>query len=265
MIISQDITDAIEKVAPLSLAYEWDNCGLLVGSRQKEIKKVLTCLDCDMQVVEEAQSLKADMILSHHPFFFYDKKRYTEDDYYMRVLKKMFQWDINYYAAHTNMDAASGGINDLLAQKIGLPASYVDVLEKTDENNGLGRVYQLPSPISMAALCQQIKQGLKAEHIAFTGDKQKLVQTIGLCSGGGQGFADFALQKKCDVYITGDFRHDPAKEYLRQNMSLILVRHYDSEIIIKEIYHKILKDAFGEQIEVFASQVEKPIFQTFHN
>ncbi len=262
MIISQEIENAIEKIAPLSFAYEWDNCGLLVGSHQKPVSRILTCLDCDMDIVQEAKEIGADMILSHHPFFFYEKKRYTDDDYYMRVLKELFRLDINYYAAHTNMDIAPGGLNDLLGQKIGL-TSPVDVLESVCETAGIGRIYELKTPITIQDLCTQIKKGLGISHIAYTGRENRMVRRIGLCSGGGQSLADAALEKECEVYITGDVRHDPARDYLRRNMSLILIRHYDSEQIIKELYHTIITNAFQNSVEVVASQIEKPIFQTF--
>jgi dinuclear metal center protein, YbgI/SA1388 family len=262
MITCQDILNTMEEFAPVSLAYDWDNCGLLCGNKKKEVKNVLVCLDCDLNVITEAKEKNVDMILSHHPAIFSEIKRFDEEHYYGRFLKTLLQSDICYYAGHTNIDTAKGGLNDLLAEKIGLPTPS-GVMEKIGENDGIGRIFELSSPTTVKDLCQKIKAGLHTECLTYTGEIDRLVKKIALCSGGGDGFSSFALEQNCDVYISGDFHHNKGIECLGDGMSLIDVSHYDSEIIVKEVFERVLKKAFGDNLYVICSEANKPVFHAF--
>ncbi|MCX7746218.1 MAG: Nif3-like dinuclear metal center hexameric protein [Clostridia bacterium] len=116
----REITKYIEGIAPLNLAEEWDNVGLMVGSMEQEVKRILVCLDVTSKVVEEAISKKADLIVSHHPFLFKGMKRITEDDIKGQLIFKLIKFGIGVYSAHTNLDVTVGGINETLASLIGL-------------------------------------------------------------------------------------------------------------------------------------------------
>ena len=114
------IADAIERLAPLELAEAWDNVGLLVGSQEHQVKKVLLTLDVTEEVVDEAVAIKAGLIISHHPCLFHPLKNIRTDTMTGSLLKKLIQMDLSVYAAHTNLDAAVGGVNDVLASKLQL-------------------------------------------------------------------------------------------------------------------------------------------------
>lgn len=116
----KDITSFIEAIAPVHLAEEWDNVGLMLGSYNKEVKKVLVCLDVTSGVVEEAVNLQADLIISHHPLIFKPIKRLNEEDFKGRLIYRLIKNDISVYSAHTNLDVCSMGINQYLAEKLGL-------------------------------------------------------------------------------------------------------------------------------------------------
>ena len=114
------IAEAIERLAPLELAEDWDNVGLLVGSPEHQVTKVLLTLDVTEEVIDEAVALEAGLIISHHPCLFHPVKNICTDTMTGFLLKKLIKMDMSVYAAHTNLDAAAGGVNDALAAKLQL-------------------------------------------------------------------------------------------------------------------------------------------------
>ena len=114
------IAAALEILAPLEMAEAWDNIGLLVGSPDQEVKKALLVIDVTSAVVDEAVEIGAGMIISHHPFPFHAMKNIRIDTSNGALLTKLLKQDISVYASHTNLDEASGGVNDALATALQL-------------------------------------------------------------------------------------------------------------------------------------------------
>ena len=112
------ILDLLERIAPLELAEEWDNVGLLVGSRDREVSCILCALDLNQQVLDEAVSVGAQMIITHHPVMFRARRNVCEDDAEGRLLCNLIRKDIALAAMHTNFDNACPGVNDALAEKL---------------------------------------------------------------------------------------------------------------------------------------------------
>ena len=115
-----DIISALEAIAPLSLAEEWDNVGLLVGDAAAPVERVMTCLSVTPDSVAEAVEARAELIVSHHPVLFRPTKTLTTASSEGRMLVGLLQAGIGVYSSHTAFDNCGGGINDLLAQKLGL-------------------------------------------------------------------------------------------------------------------------------------------------
>ena len=99
-----EIMDVCRKLAPEDCACDWDNPGLLAGRSDKEVKKIYIALDATDKVVEAAQALGADMLLTHHPLIFKAIKKVNDQNFITRRLVKLIQADISYYAMHTNFD-----------------------------------------------------------------------------------------------------------------------------------------------------------------
>ena len=114
------IAKFIEDMAPTHLAEEWDNVGLMLGSREKEVRRVMVCLDVTSRIANESADKGVDLIVSHHPLIFKGIKRINEQDPKGKIIYKLIKNDISVYSAHTNLDAAEGGINDQLAEILGL-------------------------------------------------------------------------------------------------------------------------------------------------
>lgn len=122
----------MEMWAPKSLAYDWDNVGLQVGSHNKPVKKIMVTLDVTEAVTNEAIDKNIDLIIAHHPLLFKPLKQINTDHFRGRIIQKLIQHDITVYATHTNLDVASGGVNDMLADLLSLNnrKSLVDIQEE---------------------------------------------------------------------------------------------------------------------------------------
>lgn len=115
-----DIIQAIERVAPLALQENYDNAGWQVGNKHTEATGALLCIDVTEEVVDEAVTLGANLIISHHPLLFKGIKSFTGKNYIERAIIKAIQHDIAIYASHTNLDNAWNGVNFKMAEKLGL-------------------------------------------------------------------------------------------------------------------------------------------------
>ena len=116
----RDILQIIETLAPLALQEDYDNSGIQVGDQNREATGALFCIDVTEDVIDEAISLKCNLIIAHHPIAFKSFKSLTGRNYVERCMIKAIKNDITLYAAHTNLDNASGGVNFKLAQMMGL-------------------------------------------------------------------------------------------------------------------------------------------------
>lgn len=121
----QTIMGVMEQLAPKTLAESWDNVGLQVGDPQADIDKILVSLDLTGEVVQEAIEQQVNMIITHHPFIFNPLKSIRMDLSSGNIIRQLIQNNINYYVAHTNLDIAPNGLNDMLAEKIGLQETKV--------------------------------------------------------------------------------------------------------------------------------------------
>ena len=171
------IYDAIDRLAPFWLTMDFDNTGILVGDRNREIACALLALDCPPAVVEQARQLGAQLIVTHHPVIFHPLKRVNED----AVVYQLIRSDIAVISAHTNLDIAQGGVNDALASAIGLRDCRG--LELLNEQTGawLGRIGTLPEPLSPEAFAAHIKACLNASSVKFAA-APRAIRTVALLS-----------------------------------------------------------------------------------
>jgi len=115
----KDIAEEIEKIAPLKLAQDWDNVGLLIGDPQKNVKKILLTIDITGDVIAEAKAAKTDLIVSYHPVIWDGLKKITADGQ-AGIVYDLIRAGISVFSTHTALDSAIGGVNDGLAEIIGI-------------------------------------------------------------------------------------------------------------------------------------------------
>ena len=253
-----DVIKVLQKLAPEELAEDFDNVGFLVGRKDHKVGKILLTLDVDEAVAEEAKELECDMIVSHHPVIFHPVKSLTDSTAYGRMLLSLVENGIAVYSAHTNLDAVRGGLNDFLLEKLGF--SSEEVLEIGKEREGIGRVIYRKDGIRLQSLAQKVKEKFALSEVRYSGDPNRMVHSIGICSGGGSGLIDDCIQRECDVYITGDIKYTGARKLAEYGISVIDLGHYESEHICTELFERVLKDAFGNEIVFCHSLANRNVF-----
>ena len=228
------IAELIEKEFPLSDAYEWDNCGLLLGDRTRDIKTVLLSLDVNCAVAREAKEAGADLILSHHPILFDGAKRINADTAEGRMLLSLIENKICVYSAHTNCDVGKRGINARLAELFGL--NNAEFLEE----DGLGRIGDLAKPESLADFAENTKRILNTPCVRVCGDKEKKISRVAVASGACAESIPTAVKKGADAIVTADMKYHDMINYGELGISIIDAGHYPTEIIVTDIFGKLL-------------------------
>lgn len=175
MLKCQVIIDAMEKIAPKRLAESWDNPGLLVGSGSREVSKVYVCLDVTEETAERAIANGCELIVAHHPLIFRAIKNLRADLPQGRLIEKLIRAGVSVYAAHTNLDIATGGVNDVLAEKIGLKNVAPFAVTQSEELNKIA-VY-VPKEHAQAVRSAMTKAG--AGHIGNYSDCTFFVEGTG--------------------------------------------------------------------------------------
>lgn len=223
------IYDAIDRLAPFWLTMDFDNTGILVGDRNREIACALLALDCTPAVVEQAKQLGAQLIITHHPVIFHPLKRVNED----AVVYQLIRSDIAVISAHTNLDIAQGGVNDALASAIGLRDCRG--LELLNEQTGawLGRIGTLPEPLSPEAFAAHIKACLNASSIKFSA-APRVIRTVALCSGSGADCLDAAISAGADALLTSEVKQHEYLAATAAGISIFDAGHFDTEDIVIE-------------------------------
>ena len=196
----QDLYALIDRFAPFETQAEFDNSGFLVGSAAQEVNAVLFALDLSDRVIDEAVSLGAQLIITHHPVMFDPRRALTDADCEGRLIRRLVREDISLIAAHTNLDQAPGGINDTLAACCGL----TDV-----SGEGFFRCGLLPSPLPASEYAEELRKRLRTE-VRLMGPGDRLVRKAGLCSGGGSDEWHDAAEAGCDAFISGEIKHHHA-------------------------------------------------------
>lgn len=255
MITVNDITKRIEELAPLSLSADFDNTGLLVGRGEMQVKKVLVTLDVDEKVCHEAVKEGADLIISHHPVMFHAVKRLTENTPMERLLRCLISNDIALYSAHTNLDCAKGGINDLMAEKLGITDTTVieEVYSQKGISEGFGRKGVLKEPMTLKSLISLYKREFDVETVRYVGDEDRIIKTVALNTGGGAFALDSLIGTDTDLFISGDFKYNQLRDAYENNLCIIDAFHYDSEKISMELFYDYLKNNF-ETLDVIKSK-----------
>ena len=258
---AEKIIQILEKKVPLYLAESWDNPGLVIGKRNKEIRKVLIALDVTDDVAKEAAEKKADMIITHHPMIFGSIKKINDDTSLGRRIMFLIENDINHYAMHTNLDTAFGGTNDVLAELIGL--KDVEPLAVNTEQdgipNGLGRIGELEEESTLGEFSKLLKEKLKLDRIRIVGSESQKVKRVGLCTGSGIEFMNEAAAKNCDTYITADVKFHEAQKAVEQGINLIDATHYASENIIVHVIAEYLRK--NTDIIITESECDGQVFK----
>ncbi|MCL2695928.1 MAG: Nif3-like dinuclear metal center hexameric protein [Clostridiales bacterium] len=245
-----DFLNLMEEIAPANLAREGDNVGLLIGTDRTEIRRVLVALDCTVPVAREAVARDVDLVLCHHPLFYMPVRHFTPDSVDTAAAYILARHGIAMFAAHTNLDAATGGVNDCLADLLGL----TEIVPLPPED--LGRIGRLETPLTLAAFAAQSGQALRSAP-RYCGDPNALVTRIALVGGGGGSEIAAALAASADVLVTGELRHDQAIAATTQGLAVVALGHHETEaVVIQPLISRLQKAGNGvEYLETTSGRV----------
>ena len=231
----EQVCTTLAEIAPLRLAESWDNVGLLVGDRTSQVERVLTCLTITPEVVDEAISEKADLIVTHHPLPFKPFAKLTADSIPTAMVLKLVHAGIAVYSAHTAFDSASDGINAQWANTLGIvdPKPLLDSAEDCEQSSsdglGAGRYGQLGQTKTLQTLAIEAAQFVSSTHVRMVGDETAKVQDAAIACGSGGSFLAAAHRRGCDALMTGEATFHTCLEAKALGINLVLLGHYHSE------------------------------------
>jgi len=244
----------LERFAPLDLAEEWDNVGLLVGNRQHKVNRMMTCLTITPTTVAEAIREKVALIATHHPLPFRSLKTLTSDSNTGRLLLALIEEKIGVYSPHTAFDSAPGGINQRIAD--GLQLVDIQPIVKQAEGIGAGRFGFLSTPVKLTEVADRTKSFLDIEQIRLVGNPNSIVRCVGIGCGAADEFIEWGISVGCDCMLIGEARFHACLKAEALNIGLLLPGHFASERFAVECLADILACQF-EGIDIWASRDEK--------
>ena len=255
------IIDVMEQIAPRHLAEEWDNVGLLVGRADAEISTALIALDVLDAVIDEAIKHGANAIITHHPVIFSPISRINDASPAGRRLLRLIENKIAVYSAHTNLDAADGGVNDTLFDTLGLIQKEF-ICEGRPGVFG-GRAGKLSVSMTLSQFAKHVQKCLRLDTISFCGDAHAGVNKIGIAAGGTANIDFFKAVKRagCDTFVTSDIKFTMARAAADMGLNLVDATHFASENIFASALKGQLAVALPG-LQLIVSQVDGQVFNT---
>jgi len=257
MVTVGEVVQVMERLAPRCLAETWDNPGLNVGSPEWPVKLIWVALDPTQGLIEQAVDNHVNLVITHHPLIF--RPLYSVDPGTQpgRIIELALKNQVALLCAHTNLDSAQGGVNDMLAEKVGLRS--LEVLKAVDNSRykagvhpyeevvndlypvcghsgmeGLGRIGNLPEPISFEAFVNRVKKEFALSVVKTAGNPVQDVRCIAVCGGSGRSLISDFLRSNADVLISGDMGYHDGQQVADVGKGLIDIGHFSSEHVMVE-------------------------------
>jgi len=249
----QDIADLLESWAPAPVAESYDNVGLLVGLPHMEATGVLVNLDCTEAVVDEAIARGINMIVAHHPIWFTGRKRLNGEDYISRTIMKAVKHDIALYACHTNLDNVRTGVNQRIADKLGL-SDTTFLRPKADGEYGSGLIGKLAAPMQKKEFMGLVKETFHCGGIRYADCPREMIATVAVCGGSGSFLTADARKAGADALVTADITYH---KYFDNEDELLLmdIGHYESEQFTSDLIVSYLSEKIPN-FAIYLSEVK---------
>jgi len=257
-----DVVTELDGRYPPAWAEQWDRVGLVLGEPAAGVRRVLCVVDCVPETVDEALAVGADLIVAHHPLLLRGVSSVAPTTYKGRIVHRLIKADVALYVAHTNADVANPGVSDALAARLGLvdprplrPAAPGS--PAAGDGRGVGRVGRLPAPLTLAEFTGYAARALPptAWGVRAAGDPERVISTVAVSGGAGDGFLADAVAAGADAFLTADLRHHPASEHLAGGGPALLdAAHWATERPWLDDVAELLRARFG--IDAVASDVD---------
>jgi len=247
----------LEAFAPPVLAESWDNVGLLAGDPAVEVARVMTCLTISPTTAREAVERRADLVVSHHPLPFHPLRRIVTDATAGRLLWELITHRVAIYSPHTSFDSAARGINQRLAEGMGLLEirPLVSPVEAPPETGG-GRQGRLPAPMTLDAVGHRLKQFLSLDHLQCVGQLDTPIARVAVACGAAGEYLASADAAGCELLVLGETNLHTCLEAEARGVALLLTGHFASERFALDCLADLLSREFPS-VEVWASLTER--------
>lgn len=243
----KDVAAVIEAFAPLNLQEEYDNSGLNVGDYEAEVRGILLCVDVTESVLDEAESLGVNLIVSHHPLLFHSLRQIVDANFTQRIVKRALLSGISLYAAHTNLDSAAGGMSFRLGSQLGLVDMQVLEPHAPGAATGFGVVGNLPEPVDVKLFLQKVQSELHCGAIRHSALCKETIRRVALVTGAGASMVGSAILAGADLYLTADMKYN---DFYAPDGRIVMadIGHFESEYCAI----KLLRDIITKKIATFA-------------
>jgi len=242
-----EILDYLFELAPAYMQETWDNVGLLVGHGDAEVTNVLVALDPTMAVLKEAKEKNCQLVVTHHPVIFGGIKNLTPDNIMGSRALYAAENHIACINLHTNLDSVADGVNDILAERVGLKDYFVAAPRGTDEEKGAYgylRIGTVPET-DLKAFAQDVKQRLNCHGVRYVSGG-KSVKKVAVGGGACNDEIGVALANGCDTLVTADFKYHQFCDALELGINLIDAGHYNTEVPVCEYLASVIQKRFPE-------------------
>ena len=239
----RELYEYMNKRIPSALSCEWDNDGLMCCPKaDKEVKKVLVVLDITAEMVRHAMKNGCDLILSHHPLVFKPIKALNTDGGVPSRLIKLVQNGISAMSFHTRLDVLPGGVNDALAEKLGL----CDVEPFGEDGVMMGRIGTVEET-TLDVFAEKVKKSLGAPAVNYNG--QLPVKKVAVLGGSGEDFISAARRCGADTFVSGTIGYHVLTDAKELGINLVEAGHYFTEAPVLENLADMVRSA-DKKIEI---------------
>lgn len=243
-----ELIKKLDEIFPRSLGCEWDNDGVMCASdTSREVNRVLCVLDVTDAVVRYAQNNEFDVIISHHPLVFKPLASLFDGEPAQKTLIDLIKSDIAVLSYHTRLDAAPGGVADLLCELIGL----TDVQTVGSEGENILRIGNVKET-DLTSFSSNVKSALECPFI-LTSEQINTVSRVAVCPGDGKDFVQTAKSLGADTYLTGRLSYNIMCDAHKLGLNLIEAGHYFTERKIAHRLSDIVSNLCGAYTEVYES------------
>lgn len=227
----------------MPLQEDYDNAGLQVGLTEADVSGVLLCLDVTEAVVREAKEKGCNMIVAHHPLIFRKLRRITAEDYVQRCVIEAIKGDIAIVAMHTNLDSVRGGVNHMMARRLGLTdVEMMDSHDVAGTEAGMGVTGRLTEPLTAEEFIGRVKETFRCGCVMANELLRRPIRKVALCGGSGAFMLQKAVESGADAFITGEMHYH---EFfgMKQRIQIAVTGHYESEQFTIDLLEEIINEA----------------------
>ncbi len=250
----KDLYEIFEARIPSELRENWDNDGLMCcPDLLAEVRRVFVALDVTEEIIDYAIERGFDLIVSHHPLIFKPISSINEDTHIGRKLIKLISNGISVFSFHTRADKATGGVNDLFADRIGLSSA------EPFGDGFMGRIGEIDEEMTLEDFAFKVKQAIGADSVAYS-DGYNAVKRVAILGGGGKSFVRDAIDAGADTFVSGEIGYNMMQEAAEMGINLVAAGHYFTECAVTELFTDIITRADSDiYVEAIDSNMIKTI------